>query len=283
MHAYLRADDPEPAMDRALADLDKVARWGFQLPPAILLSPLVEGDEESFNLALVDALEAHRDHFSVADRGNDADAAIDVGILALTCHARRRGWRIRVSSPYLPHRIPAPPASAGGRASVVRHGQRARRRTVGPVSSLPTQATTSNPPSGSSGLACRRRPRAGSGSRRRPHRQRGWWHGAQVGPGDAVPARRQADAQRTDAAGTVKHGREAGQRRPDWQERADHGHSFPRPAPLPHSKGRHSPGRPAGHPLTGAAGSSSANVSTARVLPVTTMTSPGWTTVSAVA
>ncbi|WP_244951796.1 immunity 49 family protein [Streptomyces spinoverrucosus] len=105
LHAYLRADDPEPAMDRALADLDKVARWGFQLPPAILLSQLVEGDEESFNLALIDALEAHRDHFAVADRGDDADAAIDLGILALACHARRRGWRIRISSPYLPPRL----------------------------------------------------------------------------------------------------------------------------------------------------------------------------------
>lgn len=63
---------------------------------------LVEGDEESFNLALADALEAHRDHHQVADRADDCDAAINIDILALTCHARRRGWTIRVESPYLP-------------------------------------------------------------------------------------------------------------------------------------------------------------------------------------
>lgn len=105
LHAYLRADDPEPAMDRALGDLDKVARWGFALPPAILLSQLVEGDEESFNLALADALETHRDRYAVADRGDDADAAIDLACLALACHARRRGMEIRVESPYLPPRL----------------------------------------------------------------------------------------------------------------------------------------------------------------------------------
>jgi hypothetical protein len=41
----------------------------------------------------------------VADRPSDPDAALNLDILALTCHARRRGWEIRVSSPYLPQRI----------------------------------------------------------------------------------------------------------------------------------------------------------------------------------
>ncbi|MFE7358616.1 Imm49 family immunity protein [Streptomyces sp. NPDC057543] len=31
--------------------------------------------------------------------------AINLDILALTCHARRRGWNIRVTSAYLPERI----------------------------------------------------------------------------------------------------------------------------------------------------------------------------------
>ncbi|WP_327367528.1 immunity 49 family protein [Streptomyces sp. NBC_01217] len=105
LHDYLRCVDPEPATDRALIDCEKAKSWGFFPPPAVLLSQLVEGDEESFNLALLDTLEAHRDHYRVADRADDPDAAISLDILALTCHARRRGWNIRVMSPYLPPRL----------------------------------------------------------------------------------------------------------------------------------------------------------------------------------
>ncbi|WP_435852457.1 Imm49 family immunity protein [Streptomyces sparsogenes] len=105
LHDYLRGVDPEPAMDRALEDCEKARVWGFFPPPAVLLSQLVEGDEESFNLALIDALESHRAHYQVADRAEDSDAAIDLDVLALACHARRRGWNIRVVSPYLPPRL----------------------------------------------------------------------------------------------------------------------------------------------------------------------------------
>ncbi len=41
-------------------------------------------------------------HYQVADRADDPDAAVDLDALALACHARRRGWRIRVDSAYLP-------------------------------------------------------------------------------------------------------------------------------------------------------------------------------------
>ncbi|WP_204073592.1 immunity 49 family protein [Planotetraspora phitsanulokensis] len=105
LHDYLRGAEPEPATDQALADSEKAKNWGFFPPPAVLFSQLVEGDEESFNLALLDALTAHRDHYAVADRADDSDAAINLDILALTCHARRRGWTIRVVSPYLPARL----------------------------------------------------------------------------------------------------------------------------------------------------------------------------------
>ncbi|MEU6682964.1 Imm49 family immunity protein [Streptomyces sp. NPDC046832] len=37
-----------------------------------------------------------------ADRADDPDAAVDLDFLALACHARRRGWAVRVASPYLP-------------------------------------------------------------------------------------------------------------------------------------------------------------------------------------
>ncbi|OKJ95211.1 hypothetical protein AMK26_30425 [Streptomyces sp. CB03234] len=105
LHAYLRGADPESATERALREVEKAKDWGFFPPPAVLLSQLVEGDEESFNLALADALEAHRDHYRVADRADDPDATIDLNVLALACHARRRGWDIRVESPYLPQRL----------------------------------------------------------------------------------------------------------------------------------------------------------------------------------
>ncbi|MFE9650825.1 Imm49 family immunity protein [Streptomyces sp. NPDC006365] len=105
LHDYLRGEDPEPATDRALRDYEKAKNQTFLPPPAVLFSQLVEGDEESFNLALLDALEAHRDHHRVADRATDCDAVINLDILALTCHARRRGWNIRVTSPYLPTRV----------------------------------------------------------------------------------------------------------------------------------------------------------------------------------
>ncbi|WP_306457934.1 immunity 49 family protein [Streptomyces sp. SA15] len=105
LHDYLRCEDPEPATERALRDCEKAKDQGFFPPPAVLFSQLVEGDEQSFNLALLDALEAHRDHHRIADRATDCDAAINLDILALTCHARRRGWNIGVVSPYLPARI----------------------------------------------------------------------------------------------------------------------------------------------------------------------------------
>lgn len=97
--------DSEQAVERALGEAEKAKDWGFFPRPAVLLSQLVEGDEESFNLALADALEAHRDHYQVADRAGDADATVNLEVLALACHARRRGWEIRVESPYLPQRL----------------------------------------------------------------------------------------------------------------------------------------------------------------------------------
>lgn len=105
LHAYLTGVDSEPATERALREAQKARKWGFLPRPALLLSQLVDGDEESFNLALADALEAHRDHYQVADRADDADATVNLDVLALACHARRRGWQIRVESPYLPQRL----------------------------------------------------------------------------------------------------------------------------------------------------------------------------------
>ncbi|MFK0255780.1 immunity 49 family protein [Streptomyces sp. NPDC090445] len=105
LHAYLRGEGVEEAVEQAVAARQNTAAGAFLPPPVVLLSQLVEGDEESFNLALLDALEAHRDHCAVADRAEDCDAALDLGALALACHARRRGWDIRVASPYLPPRL----------------------------------------------------------------------------------------------------------------------------------------------------------------------------------
>ncbi|MFD3538467.1 immunity 49 family protein [Streptomyces sp. NPDC058662] len=105
LHAYLKDADPVPAAQLALQQAEKAKDWGFAMPPAVLLSQLVEGDEESFNLALADALEAHRAYYQVADRADGPDASVNLDILALACHARRRGWDIRVESPYLPQGV----------------------------------------------------------------------------------------------------------------------------------------------------------------------------------
>ncbi|MEU2248332.1 Imm49 family immunity protein [Streptomyces sp. NPDC019224] len=102
LHSYLKGADAEAAARRALQEAEKAENLGFAMPPAVLLSQLVEGDEESFNLALADALEAHRAYYQVADRADDPDASVSLDALALACHARRRGWAIRVETPYLP-------------------------------------------------------------------------------------------------------------------------------------------------------------------------------------
>ncbi|MFB6563455.1 MULTISPECIES: immunity 49 family protein [unclassified Streptomyces] len=102
LHAYLTGAEPEVAAQRALQEAEKAKDWGFAMPPAVLLSQLVEGDEESFSLALADALETHRAYYQVADRADGPEVSVNLDVLALTCHARRRGWAIRVESPYLP-------------------------------------------------------------------------------------------------------------------------------------------------------------------------------------
>ncbi|MEU3549976.1 Imm49 family immunity protein [Streptomyces longwoodensis] len=51
--------------------------------------------------AVFDALEAHRAHYQVADRADDPDVGINLDVLGLACHARRR-WAVRVESSYLP-------------------------------------------------------------------------------------------------------------------------------------------------------------------------------------
>ncbi|MEU6232103.1 Imm49 family immunity protein [Kitasatospora sp. NPDC047058] len=114
LHDHLRGADPLPATERALKEAERTGdQSGFLPPPVVLFSQLVEGDETSFNLALLDALEAHRDHHSVADRADDPGAALSLDVLALACHAHHsRGWSVRVRSPYLPPRLLAPAASA---------------------------------------------------------------------------------------------------------------------------------------------------------------------------
>lgn len=102
LHDYLRGADPEPAMDHALATADRMAGAGFLAPPLSLLSQLVQCDQEGFALALADALEEHREHYSVGARGRDFEAAVNLDVLGLACHAHRIGWPVPVRSPYLP-------------------------------------------------------------------------------------------------------------------------------------------------------------------------------------
>ncbi|MBT2454823.1 immunity 49 family protein [Streptomyces sp. ISL-86] len=106
LHAYLRGADPESAMERALREAEKAKGWGFFPPPAVLLSQLVEGDEESFNLALADALEAHRDYYGAAGESAEGQVALPpesekcppkrrrAGIVVCAIRCRRTGTRL---------------------------------------------------------------------------------------------------------------------------------------------------------------------------------------------
>ncbi|MEU3501987.1 Imm49 family immunity protein [Streptomyces hundungensis] len=105
LHDYLRGVDPEPAMDHALLIGDRADTGGFLAPPVVLLSQLVQGDRQGFVLALADALEEHREHYTVGARGKDMEAALNLDVLGLVCHARRLGWPVPVRSPYLPESL----------------------------------------------------------------------------------------------------------------------------------------------------------------------------------
>ncbi|MFI6346224.1 immunity 49 family protein [Streptomyces sp. NPDC050560] len=105
LHDYLRGAEPEGALDRAAALTARAGATSAPPPPVVLLSQLVQGDREGFALALADALEEYRDHYSVADRGNAVEAAASIDILGLACHARRIGWPVPVVSPYLPRNV----------------------------------------------------------------------------------------------------------------------------------------------------------------------------------
>ncbi|MEU3572443.1 immunity 49 family protein [Kitasatospora sp. NPDC036755] len=115
LHDHLRGLDARPAVEKARLEVARAQEWNFFPDSVGLLAQLVDGDETGFNLALLDTLEAHRDHYSVADRATDPDAPLDLDVLALVCHARRHhGWTVRVESPYLPARLLADHDSAHG-------------------------------------------------------------------------------------------------------------------------------------------------------------------------
>jgi hypothetical protein len=99
-HGAVRA-----AMDDALAALADYNMPGYPPPPVLLLSQLVAGDPEGFDLALADRLEAYRETYSIGDRAKDPDSLIDPHGLALACLARAQGWSVRVDSDYLPEGV----------------------------------------------------------------------------------------------------------------------------------------------------------------------------------
>ncbi|UQI49082.1 immunity 49 family protein [Streptomyces sp. HU2014] len=107
LHDHLRGADARPAVDRALAARERaLGRDSDDLcPPVVLLSQLVAGDAEGFALALVDALEEHRDHYGVGSRAEGVDAAASLDVLALACRARAVGMPVPVRSPYLPEAL----------------------------------------------------------------------------------------------------------------------------------------------------------------------------------
>ncbi|QYX36522.1 immunity 49 family protein [Nocardiopsis sp. MT53] len=90
------------ALDAALEALAGHTRPGSPPPPVIALSQLVAEDQEGFNLALADALEAYRDAYSFGEQARRSDGLVDRRSLTLACLARMRGWEVRIDSGYLP-------------------------------------------------------------------------------------------------------------------------------------------------------------------------------------
>ncbi|WP_017582100.1 immunity 49 family protein [Nocardiopsis valliformis] len=93
------------AMDDAVAALADYRVPDYPPPPVVLLSQLVAGDREGFDLALTDALEVHRDVCGIGNRVDDSDSLINPHVLALVCLARAQGWEVRLDSDYLPQGV----------------------------------------------------------------------------------------------------------------------------------------------------------------------------------
>ena len=90
-------------MDHALNTAARMAERAASWPRRYsLLSQLVQGDRQGFALALADALEEHREHYTVGDRGKDIEAAVNLDVLGLACHAHRIGWPVPIRSPICP-------------------------------------------------------------------------------------------------------------------------------------------------------------------------------------
>ncbi|WP_247665415.1 immunity 49 family protein [Nocardiopsis sp. B62] len=95
----------EEKLGRALEALVVDDVPGSAQPPVVLLSQLVAGDRDGFDLALADTLERHRDAYGFGERARDTDGLIDFDTLALACLASAKGWPVRVRSGYLPQGV----------------------------------------------------------------------------------------------------------------------------------------------------------------------------------
>ncbi len=104
LHTYLRGADATAATELAVWARERAAadKPDVLLPPAGLLSRLVTGDADAFALCLVEALEGHRDHFTVGDNADDPTQLVNLDVLALAHHATAKGWPVPVRSDYLP-------------------------------------------------------------------------------------------------------------------------------------------------------------------------------------
>ncbi|AZM90404.1 hypothetical protein D1J60_19745 [Streptomyces sp. W1SF4] len=75
-------------------------------PPINLFYKFLRKDEEGFRLALLEALELHKQYWTATpERADDIDGLVPIGILAVTCLAHDGGIPVNVESPYLPEHL----------------------------------------------------------------------------------------------------------------------------------------------------------------------------------
>ncbi|MFD0353064.1 immunity 49 family protein [Streptomyces sp. NPDC127110] len=96
--------------DRSHPDIAVIAGreyiQGIAYPPINLFYKFLRKDEEGFHLALVEALELHKQYWTATpERANDIDGLVPIGILAVTCLAHDAGIPVNVESPYLPEHL----------------------------------------------------------------------------------------------------------------------------------------------------------------------------------
>ncbi|MEU3649146.1 immunity 49 family protein [Lentzea sp. NPDC034063] len=114
MQRHLRGDQVPPALLESVIDLTDPRRARFAssdfmllvaYPPVNVLFRVLRGGPEDFTDALVQATEAHRDHWRQAGFADNPDGFVSLAVLAVAIRGRDNGFPVEVESGYLPENL----------------------------------------------------------------------------------------------------------------------------------------------------------------------------------